>query len=70
MFSLNEKKIIAEGVEKLLLNLNHPEMPKQRPIFDLHVAGKESWSWADIKPNWIYENKEPSISDWMERQRR
>ena len=59
MFSMQEKKHIAEEIEKLLLKLNHPEMPKEKPIFHLHIYGKESWSWADIKPNWTFseENK-------------
>ena len=52
MFCVAEKKKIAEEIEKLLLNLNHPEMPKEKPTFRLHVDGKESWSWADIEPNW------------------
>ena len=59
MFSMQEKKHIAEKIEELLLSLNHPEMPKEKPIFHLHIEGKESWSWADIKPNWTFseENK-------------
>ena len=60
MFSVQEKMLIASEIEKLLLTLNHPEMPKEKPMFTLHVDGKESWSWADIKPNWIYaDGKEP-----------
>lgn len=66
MFSKEEKQKIAKGVEKLLLGLNHPEMPKEKPKFKLHVDGKESWSWADIEPNWTYEDKEPSINPWNE----
>lgn len=50
MFSLNEKRKIADGIEKILLELKHPEMPTEKPFFTLHVDGKESWSWADIKP--------------------
>lgn len=55
MFSSEEKKKIAEGIEKLLLDLNHPEMPKEKPKFKLHVGGKEEWPWANIEPNWIFE---------------
>lgn len=51
MFSKDEKIKVAAEVEKLLLNLNHPEMPNERPSFQLHVEGKESWSWAVIDPN-------------------
>lgn len=54
MFSMNQKQQIADAVEKLLLSFNHPEMPKINPKFELSVKGKESWSWAEIKPNWTF----------------
>jgi len=57
MFSVTEKRKIAEEVERLLLELNHPEMPQEKPSFSLHVDGEESGSWADIKPNWTYDEK-------------
>lgn len=55
MFSTEEKRKIAAALEKVLLEINHPEMPKERPYFKLHVDGKEDWSWADIEPNWVIE---------------
>lgn len=54
MFSGKEKHYIAGVVEKLLLSLNHPEMPKEKPLFKLHITGKNTWSWADVGPNWKY----------------
>ena len=66
MFSRKQKNKIAEEVEKLLLSFNHPEMPKEKPRFLLHVEGKEGWSWADIEPNWKYEDKEPSVNPFNE----
>ena len=48
MFSTKAKQKIAEEIEKLLLSFNHPEMPTEKPSFELHVDGKESCSWADI----------------------
>ena len=54
MFSVKEKQFIASEIEKLLLKLDHPEMPKDKPVFYLRVEGKESWSWAEIKPNWTF----------------
>lgn len=57
MFSQKEKQHIAAEVEKLLLSLNHPEMPKEFLRFKLHVDGKEAWSWADIEPNWKYQSR-------------
>ena len=67
MFSFKEKQKIAYAIEKLLLSLSHPEMPNDKPNFSLHVKGKESWSWAVIKPNWTYdENNKPSINIFNE----
>ena len=67
MFSMQEKKYIAEKVEKLLLELNHPEMPKEKPKFSLHVDGEESWSWADIQPNWTFtEDNVPGVNPFNE----
>lgn len=51
---MKEKQYISTVIENLLLSLNHPEMPKEKPNFTLHIDGKESWSWADIKPNWTF----------------
>jgi hypothetical protein len=55
MFSTREKQFIANEIEKILLSLNHPEMPKEKPNFKIRIDGKESWSWADIEPNWKYD---------------
>lgn len=52
MFSPDNKTFLSSAIEYLLLNLHHPEMPTERPRFYLHVDGGESWSWADIDPNW------------------
>jgi hypothetical protein len=65
MFSAKEKQHIASGIEKLLLDLNHPEMPTEKPKFELHVEGKEGWSWADIKPNWVFAEGEPKGMNWF-----
>ena len=55
MFNAAEKKKIAEAVEKVLLEIDHPEMPNEKPYFELHVHGIEKWSFADIEPNWWWE---------------
>ena len=70
MFSREEKQKISKAVEDILLEINHPEMPKEKPRFHLHVDGKESWSWADILPNWTYGDKEPETTDWNENARK
>ncbi len=68
MFSVAQKKEIAKKVEEVILSFNHPEMPKEKPEFKLHIDGVENWSWADIEPNWKYENKEPSFNPHNEAQ--
>ena len=66
MFSLAQKRKISEEVEKVILSFNHPEMPKSKPYFKLHIDGAETWSWADIEPNWCFDDKNPSINPWNE----
>jgi hypothetical protein len=51
MFSVAQKRAIADGVQKLLRDTGHPELPAGEIQFALHVAGAESWSWADIRNN-------------------
>lgn len=51
MFSVRQKREIADRVQELLRETGHPELPKGEIVFNLHVAGKESWSWADIQNN-------------------
>jgi hypothetical protein len=65
MFSLNQKRAIAEAVQVLLRSTNHPELPKTGEIqFHLHVKGAEDWSWANIRNNGAEEN--PGINPWNE----
>ena len=66
MFSVEQKRTIAEAVEKAILAFDHPEMPKEKPVFKLHIEGEESWSWADIEPNWVYDDKKPGVNPWNE----
>ena len=61
MFSMKQKKEIAEMIERILLSYNHPEMPEEKPKFKLHVDGKEDWSWADIEPNWTFADGEKPV---------
>ena len=51
MFSLRQKREIAEKVQQILRETEHPELPVGEIQFALHVAGAESWSWADIRNN-------------------
>ena len=59
MFSKEEKRKIADGIEKILLDLKHPEMPDKNPMFRIHIDGKESWSWAELEPNWTFKSGKP-----------
>ena len=66
MFSVREKRQIADAVQKILRDTNHPELPKGEIEFLLHVSGAQSWSWAVIRNNEAVEN--PDINPWNESQ--
>jgi len=51
MFSIRQKREIAQAVQEILRNTQHPELPKDEIQFTLEVKGAESWSWAIIKNN-------------------
>lgn len=52
MFSLREKRLIAEKVQFILRETGHPELSAGEINFSLHVDGADpSWSWADIRNN-------------------
>lgn len=65
MFSVRQKREIAEAVQKILRDTNHPELPKSEIQFHLHVDGAESWSWADIRNNGAV--TVPNVNPWNER---
>ena len=65
MFSVRQKREIADAVQKILRETNHPELPKDGEIsFSLHVDGYEDWSFADIRNNGGVEN--PGVNSWNE----
>lgn len=66
MFSVNQKRTIAEKVQQILRETNHPELPEGEIQFALHVDGAENWSWADIRNNGAVDN--PGINPWNEMQ--
>ena len=65
MFSVQQKREIAEKVQRVLREINHPELPDHEIQFHLHVDGAESWSWADIKNNGAVVT--PGVNPWNER---
>jgi hypothetical protein len=66
MFSVRQKREIAEKVQRILRETNHPELPQGEITFHLHVEGAEVWSWADIKNNGSIVN--PIVNPWNESQ--
>lgn len=66
MFSVSQKREIAEKVQQILRETKHPELPEGEITFTLAVAGAEEWSWAQIHNNGAVEN--PSVNPWNEKQ--
>lgn len=66
MFSTQQKREIADAVQKILRATNHPELPKGEIGFSLHVDGDQYWSWADIKNNGSI--AQPGMNPWNESQ--
>ena len=67
MFSVEQKRHIAEEVQKIIRATNHPELPKDEIKFLLHIDGAETWSWADIQNNGAVVVN-PSMNPWNEAQ--
>ena len=66
MFSLRQKREIADKIQHVLRDTNHPELPEGEISFFLHVQGAEAWSWADIRNNGAVTN--PGINPHNELQ--
>lgn len=66
MFSVREKRAIADEVQRILRATNHPELPEGEIRFSLHILGAESWSWADIRNNGAVPT--PGVNPWNEKQ--
>jgi hypothetical protein len=68
MFSVEQKRQIADAVQQVLRATNHPELPAGEIVFHLHVNGAAAWSWADIRNNGAVPN--PDVNPWNEHQAR
>lgn len=66
MFSVKQKREIADAVQQILRATHHPELPAGEIRFSLHVDGAESWSWADIRNNGAIDT--PDVNPWNEQQ--
>lgn len=64
MFSVAQKRSIADQIQKILRDTAHPELPKGEISFSIHVDGAESWSWADIRNNGAV--TVPGVNPWNE----
>ena len=64
MFSIRQKREIADAVQAILRATNHPELPEGEISFNLHVDGRELWSWADIRNNGAVTS--PGVNPWNE----
>jgi hypothetical protein len=65
MFSMQQKREIADAVQKILRATNHPELPETEIQFALHVAGAEPWAWANIRNNGAA--LKPGVNPWNKR---
>lgn len=66
MFSVQQKRAIAEAVQRILRETGHPELPTGEITFVLRVEGAEGWSWAEIRNNGAV--SQPSVNLWNEAQ--
>ena len=66
MFSVRQKREIADAVQKIIRATNHPELPDGEIQFDLHISGAESFSWADIKNNGAVINPRVNIHNELQ----
>ena len=66
MFSVRQKRKIADELQKILRGTNHFELPKGEIYFELYVRGNRPWSWANIKNNGAVD--EPTLNPHNEAQ--
>jgi hypothetical protein len=66
MFSVRQKREIADAVQQILRATNHHELPAGEIEFSLRVQGAQSWSWADIRNNGAVQ--QPGVNPWNEQQ--
>ena len=62
MFSVAQKRDIADKVQQILRETGHPELPDGEIQFHLHVDGAAGWSWADIRNNGSVTNPEANAN--------
>ena len=68
MFSVRQKREIADKIQAILRETNHPELPTSEIQFFIHIQGAAIWSWADIQNNGAVDN--PGVNPHNEAQDR
>lgn len=66
MFSVRQKREIADKIQTVLRETNHPELPEGEIQFFIHVQGATAMSWADIRNNGAV--VDPDVNSWNEAQ--
>lgn len=66
MFSVKQKREIADKIQAILRETQHPELPAGEIKFQIVVYGAEDWSWAKIQNNGSEPN--PGSNPWNEGQ--
>lgn len=67
MFSVQQKREIADAVQKILRDTGHPELPETEIQFELKVNGAENWSWAFIRNNGAVTNPDVNPhNEWQD----
>ena len=66
MFSVRQKREIADAVQRILRDTKHPELPEGEIQFHLRVEGAQPWSWAEIRNNSAV--PQPGVNPWNEAQ--
>ena len=64
MFSVRQKREIAEKIQIILRETACPELPDDEIAFIIRVQGRQDWSLAEIKNNSAIKN--PSVNPWNE----
>ena len=66
MFSVRQKREIADKIQAILRETNHPELPKGEIRFSIFICGDSPSSYADIENNGAIET--PNVNPWNEKQ--
>jgi hypothetical protein len=66
MFSVRQKREIAEKIQQILRETEHPELPVGEIQFQIHIAGVAPCGWAVIQNNGAIAT--PQVNPWNELQ--